>query len=442
MKKRSKLLALVLLLSFVFSLLSSCGDGDVDVDEGDGSDYVESNVPDSISIRGDDEITLEVGDELQLIIDISSQKTVSWSSSSPAVSVSSGLIVAEEVGEAVITAVLGEDSDSITVTVIEPGDSDKPSDFPGTGEAPIIPLPPSDPTDPESPAYPEAPEDPDFGTKFDTDPYENMSKSEFYADYQPAVCYKDAYYRSLHGFMSGSIEAQDQDPTIAEYRPMNNGRFIRNSLMLYGEGGNAYYIADSLGNIVNVVFKGGAYTSLEDVAAYVFAFGDIPANHTAKKSGSPSSSIWGEYLRLNHSSFTGDVSRYPYEPELPNISGCGGRLAYKEIDIGTTGTDCDPDYQAAVYNDGSRIVRGAARIVYAKNDLNGNGVYEIGEIYVFYTNNHYNDFREYLNYEGGWGEIFGNVTGGGKISDKYECSPTPYVTVTVAPIEKKNGIAA
>ena len=49
--------------------------------------------------------------------------------------------------------------------------------------------------------------------------------------------------------------------------------------------------------------------------------------------------------------------------------------------------------------------------------------------YLFYTYNHYNDFQEYLNYEGGWGEIFGNITGGGKISSKYDYNPTPYVKV-------------
>jgi hypothetical protein len=50
---------------------------------------------------------------------------------------------------------------------------------------------------------------------------------------------------------------------------------------------------------------------------------------------------------------------------------------------------------------------------------------------VFYTYNHYNDFQEYLNYFGGWGKMFGNITGGGKISSKTECNPTPYVPVYV-----------
>ena len=71
-----------------------------------------------------------------------------------------------------------------------------------------------------------------------------------------------------------------------------------------------------------------------------------------------------------------------------------------------------------------------ARIVYGKKDLNKNGIYEIGELHVFYTYNHYNDFQEYLNYEGGWGEIFGNITGGGTISSKQDYNPTNYTEVS------------
>lgn len=114
---------------------------------------------------------------------------------------------------------------------------------------------------------------------------------------------------------------------------------------------------------------------------------------------------------------------------LPRIFGCGGDLIYYEMDIGTTGTDCDPDYPCEIYNNGYSITRGAARIVYSHSDLNGNKIIDLDERYVFYTYNHYNDFQEYLNYYGGWGEMFGNITGGGTISSKYDCNPTDYVTV-------------
>ncbi len=262
------------------------------------------------------------------------------------------------------------------------------------------------------------------------DPYENISKSQFYANYKPATSWEDAYWRTQHNFMSGTIALQDQRPTISSYQPKQNGVFEKNYSMLYSDDGNTYYVLDAYGNVAMEIYRGGAYVMLEEVAAYVFAFGTIPPNYNPDKyATNSSSSPWGEYLRLNNSKFSGNTSSYPYEPELPDITGCGGRTQYYEIDIGTTGTDCDPGYTAALYNNGSRIIRGAARIVYGRRDINGNGAFEANEIYVFYTYNHYNDFQEYLNYYGGWGEMFGNITGGGTISSKTHYNPTDYVPV-------------
>ncbi len=267
-----------------------------------------------------------------------------------------------------------------------------------------------------------------------SDPYKYVSESEFYMNYTVATDANDAYYRSLHGFMSGTLETPDQAPNLSSYQPKSNGKFVRNSEMQLSEDGKTYTVVDAYGQEAFRVYKGGAYVTLEEVAAYVYAFGTYPANYTTSKDTKPSKSVWGKYLRLNHTAFSGDTSSYPYEPILPNISGCGGSLHYYEMDIGTTGTDCDPSYPSKIYNDGSTITRGAARIVYGKEDLNHNGVYEIGEFHVFYTYNHYNDFQEYLNYEGGWGEKFGNITGGGTISSRYDYNPTDYVDVVLAPL--------
>ena len=272
----------------------------------------------------------------------------------------------------------------------------------------------------------------------ENDPYADVSKAEFYANYTVATSNEDAYYRSLHGFMSGELTVPDQAPTLSPYRPKVGTAYVRNNAMRYEENGKAYVVTDVYGEEAFTVYKDGAYITLEEVAAYVYAFGTYPKNYTVSKNTSPSDSIWVEYLRVNHTSFSGDTSRYPYEPKLPNISGCGGNLNYYEMDIGTTGTDCDPAYPAALYNDGRTIDRGAARIVYGKRDIDGDGIYEQGEHHVFYTYNHYNDFQEYLNYQGGWGEMFGNITGGGTISSKYDCNPTDYVpvsfgTLTVSP---------
>lgn len=297
--------------------------------------------------------------------------------------------------------------------------TDEPTDEPTD-------APTDEPTEPEQsgglviPAEPEKPA---------SDPYANISAEEFYLGYEPAESYWDAYYRTQHGFMSGSIEPQDQKPSVDDNRPMLDGLYLRNTSALYSKDGNVYYVVDADGEIVNKIYKGAAYVTLEEVAAYVFAFGDVPANYVSSKNAKPTESKWGVYLRLNHSAFSGSTTRYPYEPELPDISGCGGDLRYYEIDIGTTGTDCDPTYRPAVYNNGSKITRGAARIVYSRFDANGDSIINVNEKYLFYTYNHYNDFQEYLNYEGGWGEMFGNITGGGKISSKTDYNPTPYVRV-------------
>ena len=269
-----------------------------------------------------------------------------------------------------------------------------------------------------------------------TDPYENMTKEEFYSNYTEATSYMDAYYRSLHGFMSGSIEDQTAEPTIAANRPMENGLYLKNSYRYYSNDGNTYLILDASGDVVNTIYKGGAYVTLEEVAAYLFAFGDIPANYTSNKKGSPSTSIWGEYLRLNNTNFSGSTTKYPYEPELPNISGCGGELDYFEIDLGTTGTDTGNGYAVSKYNDGNKITRGAARLVYSRYDKNGDNIIDINEKFVFYTYNHYNDFQEYLNYENGWGEMFGNITGGGTLSSKTDYNPTPYVDIILKDFSK------
>lgn len=290
----------------------------------------------------------------------------------------------------------------------------------GLPEVPVT-LPPAEGTQTTQPSESPIP---------DSDPYVGVTKEEFYGDYTPAANYMDAYYRSQHGFLSGSLEVPGQYAQEADYRPMENGLYIRNTNSFYTDDGNTYVVVDAYGMEVMRIYKNGGYITLEEVAAYMYAFGgsdgQFPANYTSKKNAHPSESMWGEYLRVNHSYFIGDTKKYPYEPELPDIAGCGGALKYYEMDIGTTGT-VTPGYDPKPYNTGSKISRGAARLVYTREDKNGDGIYGQDEIYVFYTHNHYNDFREYLNYYGGWGEMFGNITGGGKYSSDTQCNPTPYV---------------
>ena len=308
---------------------------------------------------------------------------------------------------------------------MEPGGTTLPSA--GPTEPSAAPTQPTIPTEPST--APTQPEQPTTCTLHLEDPYVDVDKEAFYENYTTACCYNDAMYRTQHFLMSGSLEVPGQYAQEAAYRPMEEQQYIRNISTWYEDDGNTYVVVDGFGREMMRIYKGAAYITLEEVAAYMYAFGGsncvLPANYTSSKDKKVGSNPWGIYLRRNHSYFSGDTSRYPYEPELPDISGCGGSLRYYEMDIGTTGT-ATPGYAPKLYNNGTSISRGAARLVYARQDKNGNGMYEADEVYVFYTHNHYNDFREYLNYYGGWGEMFGNVTGGGEYSSKNHCNPTPY----------------
>ncbi len=389
MKKASiRFLALLLSLLLAFSLIS-CDFG------GAGGPRIES-----FSILDGESIEVELDGEYQLRTNLGADeaKGITWTATGDCVMVTEeGCILGIRIGTAEVRGEIAGLSDSVQVRVVEGKAAQDPPAANGA-----------------SPSF---------------DPYEGVTAEAFYENYTTAASYWDARWRTRHGFMSGELTTPDQAPVLSEYRPSVSGKYLRNTETLYSENGRAYTVVDAYGEKVFTVYEGGAYITIEEVAAYVFAFGGVPANYDADKDAEPRGSLWGEYLRVNHTFFSGDTDRYPYEPVLPNISGCGGTLRYMEIDIGTTGTDCDPKYPSVIYNNGFNITRGAARIVYGKNDLNGNGIYERGELHVFYTYNHYNDFREYLNYYGGWGEMFGNITGGGSISSKYDYNPTAYVEV-------------
>ena len=394
----------LILLSLILSLSLLCGceiPAQTDTDETTAATETTQAVTiSSLTITNGGRRSIGIGEKVQLTVDAPQEllHELEWSSTNDNVTVDeNGLVTGVATGKATVKVSWGEFSDSVIFQV---------EDIDGS-----------------------------LG-----DPYENMSADEFYANYEPADSYTEAFYRTEHGFMSGELTVPDQAPTISSYRPTSDGSYVRNSDAYYLDS-HTYVVVDAYGEEVFTIYRGGAYITLEEVAAYVYAFGDVPANYVSDKKTDPDNSIWGEYLRLNHSQFSGNTSKYPYEPELPNISGCGGELYYYEIDIGTTGTDCDPDYPSALYNNGHSIVRGAARIVYTRYDKNRNEIIEPNEKFVFYTYNHYNDFQEYLNYYGGWGEMFGNITGGGVISSKTHYNPTPYVPVVMASLKTLDNAA-
>ncbi len=253
------------------------------------------------------------------------------------------------------------------------------------------------------------------------------SRNSFHSSgYTKATCLQDAQLRSAKFLMSGDLTLPNKAPTVSKNQPQSNGKYYRNSATLFLDEGKTYIVFDANGEIANIIYEGGAYITLEEVAAYVMAFGDVPENYNANKKQKTVSSTgekqyWGKYLRINHSEFSGDISKYPYEPVLPQINGVssslgGGNYQYYEIDIGTSG-----------YNNGTYITRGACRIVYSRYTSGTTKFTDINKRYVFYTYNHYNDFQEYLNYENGWGEMFGNVSNGGTLDEGTD--PSDYVPV-------------
>ena len=369
--KRNFALIISLLLTLCFTFgCRPLSDSWVDAPNSSSSAQNSSSLEESITLEilGGDYFSLKVGEGVQLEVEITGEYEglVVFSSSKNIVSISpNGYVTALSAGECVVYASVQNARDAVTVKV----------------------------------------EAEQFGN-----PYENLTQAEFYANYTPATSYLDSVYRTECNLMSGSIEVQSAEATQTPNALKQDGKFVKNTEGLYSSDGKVYYVVDYKGEIILEIYKGGAYVTLEEVAAYLYAFNDIPANYTANKKGYPSSDPWGKYLRVNHTKFSGDTNKYPREPELPNINGCGGTYQYYELDIGTAG-----------YNNGSRISRGASRVVYSR--FEGSKDIEVGKKYLFYTSNHYDDFREYLNYYNGWGEVFGYYSGGGT------GKPSPYVEV-------------
>ena len=267
------------------------------------------------------------------------------------------------------------------------------------------------------------------------DPYLNVDKTEFYANYERATTYEDAYYRTKHNLMSGDISDQYYLPSDGKIVEDDKAvRITTATYVLDADGNYLAYVPNVIGREEYIIFYGAAYTSLNDVAAYLLAFGDVPANQIANKNSSGQSqaiSLWGKHGRVNNGEFSGNPSKYPFQPLLPNIFD----IEYREMDFGTTGGYVNSNsngtyYNQKLYNNGSKIDRGAARFVYVSDP----NIKNIDNRYVFYTYNHYNDFQEYLNYHDGWGYRFGNESAGneycGGSKDFYalNCvSPTPYI---------------
>lgn len=242
------------------------------------------------------------------------------------------------------------------------------------------------------------------------DPYFGVSYDEFYANYTPATSYEDSVWRTAHYFMSGSIEEQTLDPIIANPRPKaDDGKYILNSEVDYitnDEGKNVgYNIVDCIGNVVDTIYLGGGYTELSEVCAYLYAFGEAPGNYQNGWSRTERNDTWGnDYCVSNFAYFSDD-----YSNEADLIDNYGGDIGsnnkrYFEMDVKTNGEYQDGTFVESSYSTSNR---GSARIVFTYEWSDETHIEEASERHVFYTYDHYDTFTEFLNYDEGFGEKFG-----------------------------------
>lgn len=239
------------------------------------------------------------------------------------------------------------------------------------------------------------------------DKYINVDKNNFYNDnYNISMTYEDSFYRSKHGLLSGKKGPLNYSPNCEPIKEGNDEIKLNDATYVLDKKGNFLgYFTNSLNNKSRPIWYCGAYVTHDDVAAYLLAFGKVPANsdYIPSKQEERRGSVdkWGEYARLNKTYFENDIKKFSYEPKLP-----GGR--YIETDYGSTSEYFVGDIKQVPYIKGQKIVRGACRFVFI--DIASKT--KIDDRYVFYTSNHYNDFQEYLNYDGGYGKLFGNESAG------------------------------
>ena len=254
------------------------------------------------------------------------------------------------------------------------------------------------------------------------DAYTDSTKDNFYTDgYTEAWCYEDSYYRTRHFLLSGDMTEQSHLPTSHPIVRDDTLVEITTATYVLSPAGSflGYVVYNPWGG-AEIIYYGAGYASLEEVAAYLLAFGEAPPNSNYKKSSTgkkQSIADWGVYGRVNVGNFRNNGSST--EPLLPGTT-------YLETDFGTRGGFYVGDGIVDAYNNGSSITRGTARFVFTPITAQKS----IDDRYVFYTYNHYNDFQQYLNYKGGWGLRFGNESAGNKYNQGGN-TPTTYPQVTL-----------
>jgi uncharacterized membrane protein len=238
------------------------------------------------------------------------------------------------------------------------------------------------------------------------------------------------------------------------------GVYYRLSDSIYGNNGNSFRINMIDGSEGPAIYKGAVYTDMDDVAAYLYAFGELPVNmdYNSKTGKTSSVNDWGKYGRVNNAAYSNNSADFKYEPEAwthsiyfdKPESSTDYWYYYVETDYGPQNYNqesyvTDPH----IYNNGDSIVsRGVSRFIYTAafttsehNDSDrGKPVTNVLERHVFYTYNHYNDFQEYLNYYGGWNTRYGNMTAGNGYNKAVSSNPPttvePFAWTTMDMLKK------
>jgi hypothetical protein len=142
------------------------------------------------------------------------------------------------------------------------------------------------------------------------------------------------------------------------------------------------------GTVVTTLSQPQECLSYENVCLYYQAFRTLPPNYKPSKSEALK---YGKNGRCYSSYYKGDYSgSSDYTVALGNFRNPAG--LYLELDIDLTGS----------YNNGSTITRGTGRVVVV---VDGISDYK-EEPVCYFTSDHYTDFVEFYNYQGGWSPLF------------------------------------
>lgn len=148
------------------------------------------------------------------------------------------------------------------------------------------------------------------------------------------------------------------------------------------------------GTVVSTLSRSQDCLTYEQVCLYYQAFRALPPNYKSSKGDALE---YGRSGRCYSPYHKGDYSgSSDYTVALGNFRKSTG--LYLELDIDLTGS----------YNNGKTISRGTGRVVVV---VDGISDYE-EEPVCYFTSDHYADFIEFYNFEGGWSPLFVGANGG------------------------------